>query len=45
MINVTNDTFALLRSGSYLAATGNVALSLGLAMGAVVLGYLLGKGS
>ncbi len=43
--SITNDTFALLRSGSYLAATGNVALSLGLGLGAVVLGYVLGKGS
>lgn len=36
---ITNDTLTLLRGGAYLAAAGNVLLSVALGLGAVALGY------
>jgi CrcB protein len=42
---LTNDTLALVRASAYLNALGNVALSFGLGMAAVTVGYVVAKGS
>jgi len=41
--SLTNDTLALLRTGSYLSAAGNVGLTLVLGFAAVGVGFVVGK--
>ena len=41
--SLTNDTLALLRTGSYLGAAGNVGLTLVLGFAAVGVGFVVGK--
>ncbi len=43
--SITNDTLALLRGANYVGAIGNVGLSLALGLGAVGVGYVVGKGA
>jgi CrcB protein len=42
---ITSDTLALVRASAYLNALGNVALSFGLGMAAVTVGYVVAKGT
>ena len=41
--SITNDTLALLRASNMLGALANIGLSLALGLGAVAVGYALGK--